>query len=57
MVAEPEKALLDGLYLNIFSENDLKELSQKIDLQKLKGLVKRFNGHGKKKLGRMIGNA
>jgi len=57
MVAEPEKALLDGLYLNIFSENDLKELSQKIDLQKLKELVKKFNGHGKKKLERMIGNA
>ncbi|MDO8537997.1 MAG: hypothetical protein Q7S21_03880 [archaeon] len=34
MIAEPEKALLDGLYLNIFSKKDLKELSQEIDLQK-----------------------
>ena len=54
MIAEPEKALLDGLYLNIFSEKDLKELSQKIDLQKLRAFAKKFNGRGKKKLDRLI---
>lgn len=56
MVAEPEKALLDGLYLNIFSGKDLKELSQRIDLQKLREFVKKFKGRGKKKLERLIPN-
>jgi len=54
MIAEPEKALLDGLYLNVFSENTLKELSQEISLKKLKALMKKFNGRGKKKLEKMI---
>ncbi len=56
IVAEPEKAVLDGLYLNLFSEKDLTELSQKLDLQKLKEFLKKFNGRGKKKLERMIRN-
>lgn len=57
VVAEPEKALLDGLYLNVFSEKDFKELSQKMDLQKLREFVKKFKGRGKKKLEKMVGNA
>lgn len=57
MIAEPEKALLDGLYLNIFSKKDLTELVEKIDLQKLKEFIKQFKGRGKKKLERMIANA
>jgi len=57
MIAEPEKAVLDALYLNIFSEENLKELSHEISLRKLKSLLKKFNGKGKKKLERMIKNA
>lgn len=56
MVAEPEKALLDGLYLNIFSKKDLTELSKKTDLQKLRGFVRKFRGRGRKKLERLVGN-
>ncbi len=54
MVAEPEKALLDGLYLNIFSVGDMRELSQKIDMRKLGEFAKKFNGRGKKKLWRLV---
>ncbi len=55
MVAEPEKALLDGLYLNIFLKKDLEELSQKIEPKKLKEQLKKFGGRGRKKLERVIG--
>lgn len=54
MVALPEKALLDGLYLNIFSEKEIKQFSQKINLQKLRLCLKRFKGRGSGKLRRMI---
>ena len=56
MVAEPEKALLDGLYLNIFSKKDLKEVLKKTSLQKLKAFAKKFKGRGKKKLERLVAN-
>jgi len=56
MIAEPEKAVLDALYLNIFSEKNLKELSKQISTQKLKALLKKFTGRGKKKLQKMIEN-
>jgi len=55
LIAEPEKAVLDGLYLNIFSEKDLWEFRQKISMQKLRLMSKKFKGHGSKKLERMIG--
>jgi len=55
MVAEPEKAVLDGMYLGIFSKKDLVELEQKLDTQKLKEYAKRFGGRGMKKLQRAIG--
>ncbi len=55
IVAEPEKAVLDGLYLNLLSEKDLAELSQKLDLQKLKEFLKKFKGKGRKKLERLVG--
>ncbi len=54
MVAEPEKAVLDALYLNIFSEKNLQEISKKISMRRLEKLLKKFNGRGKKKLERMI---
>lgn len=55
MIAEPEKAVLDGLYLNVFSKKDLVEFSQKINMQKLRQLLKRFRGRGWKKLEKLIG--
>ena len=55
MIAGPEKAVLDGLYLNIFSEKDLCEFRQKINMQKLRLLSKKFRGRGCKKLARLVG--
>ncbi len=56
MVAEPEKAVLDALYLNVFSENDLRELRGKIGAEKLRSVAKKFSGRGSKKLWRLVAN-
>ena len=53
MLAEPEKALFDGLYLNIFNKKDLMELKQKINQKKLKELIEI---QGSNKLKKMIKN-
>lgn len=55
MVAEPEKAVLDAVYLNLFPEKSLAELAQKLDAQKLREYAQRF-GRGRKKLMRLVGN-
>jgi len=54
LVADPEKALLDALYLNRIGENAAKELLGKMDRQRLAGYVRRFHGKGKKKLERWL---
>jgi predicted transcriptional regulator of viral defense system len=65
MIAEPEKALLDGLYLNVFAKRDLEGLFQlhqpplggQLDRKKLREFLKKFSGRGKKKLERIVGTA
>ncbi len=54
LVAEPEKALVDGIYLNHFSKKDLQEFSGMVDFSKMKGLLKKFNGKGSKKIAELI---
>lgn len=49
-VAEPEKALIDSVYLNAVSRQEAKEFVELVDKQKLKGLLARYTGFGKKKL-------
>ncbi|MCL5008563.1 MAG: hypothetical protein M1156_01580, partial [Candidatus Marsarchaeota archaeon] len=55
-VATPEKALIDGVYLNIYSAGDIEEDLHKgsIDIGKLRTLLGRFHGRGSKKLSKVI---
>ena len=52
LLAEPEKAILDGLYLGVFSKKDLQEL--KFDSGRMASLLGQYNGRGKKKLEKMV---
>ncbi|MGD0510289.1 MAG: hypothetical protein ABSA33_00460 [Candidatus Micrarchaeaceae archaeon] len=57
MIAEPEKALLDGLYLNIYSKRELLinlRQMENINILRLKALLNQFNGRGSKKLQKVI---
>ncbi len=56
LVADPEKAVVDGLYLNIFSEENLVEFLSFLDLSKLNFFINNFNGRGKKKLLKLVKN-
>lgn len=49
-VADPEKAIIDGIYLNLLPKNVANDCLAKIDKEKLKRFVSRFKGRGKKKL-------
>jgi len=49
-VADAEKALVDGVYLNAFPKKLVSELLEKVDGKKLEAYVKRFKGSGRKKL-------
>lgn len=53
-MAEPEKAIIDSLYLNLISDNELQEIMPKINKQRYKELILRFNGKGNIKLKRTI---
>lgn len=53
-VAEPEKAIIDGLYLSLISTNDLKEYNSALNKNKLKILISNFKGKGSKKLRRIL---
>jgi len=49
-VANPDKAVLDGLYLNIFSENDIIEFKNNIDFSDLIQYLKNINVRKIKKI-------
>lgn len=49
-VADPEKAVIDGVYLDLLPVNILEDISDKLDKEKLKKFLSRFTGRGKKKL-------
>ncbi len=56
-VAIPEKAIIDGLYLNLYSKKDLVEYLQNmkdLDVARLKALLRLFKGRGSKKLRKVI---
>ena len=55
-VAEPQKALVDGLYLNRYSEGRFAELAEGLDFGGIAGMLKRFNGRGGIRLRRVIGS-
>lgn len=54
LVAEPEKALIDAVYLNAIDKLSSLEILEKIDLKKVTEFLKRFKGKGKKKLERYL---
>ncbi len=49
-VAEPEKAVIDSLYLNQITGKAARELLPNLDFGKLEGYAMRFNGRGANKL-------
>lgn len=54
LIAEPEKAVIDSLYLNLMSVGDFKEILPKLDKENFKGLISHFNGKGSKKIKELI---
>lgn len=50
LVAEPEKALVDGIYLNRYSKSMVDGLKPKMDFSKLGNLLETFKGKGSKKI-------
>ena len=53
-VAEPEKALIDGLYLGILPETLIEEVGAFLNRERLIHYLCRFNAKGKKKLERLL---
>ncbi|MHB1830197.1 MAG: type IV toxin-antitoxin system AbiEi family antitoxin domain-containing protein [Candidatus Micrarchaeaceae archaeon] len=54
-VAEPEKAIIDGLYLNAYSRKDIAEYMPYLDRKRLSELCAIFSGNwGSKKISEMI---
>lgn len=49
-VADPEKAVIDGVYLNLMSKNTIAHIVNKIDKKRLMNYLNRFHARGKKKL-------
>ncbi len=54
-VATPEKAFLDGYYLNIFSESEMNEFGSPDGYRNLASQLIRFKGKGSKRLLEVIG--
>ena len=55
LLAEPEKAILDGLYLGRFRKKDLKEFEGEINFRRLEELAMKYTGRGSAKIRKMIG--
>lgn len=53
-VADPEKALVDGVYLNRLPKGLVEELKGKVDGKRLAEYVQRHEGRGRKKLERWL---
>lgn len=53
-VAEPAKALLDGLYLNYYAELEIESLKDMVDISQIEYFLNRYTGHGSKKIKKVI---
>ena len=49
-VADPEKALIDGYYFNIYTLDDLLSMSENLDFTKVGKQIVNYEGRGSKKL-------
>lgn len=54
LVADPEKALVDWVYLGKPPKGVIAELTGKLDRQKLRRYIERFKGRGRKKMERWL---
>lgn len=52
LMADPEKALIDAVYLNMIDAGAARELLDKVDRKRIKAYLGRFTGRGRKKLSR-----
>ena len=52
LMADPEKALIDAIYLNLIAEEAAREMLRKVDRKRIRAYLGRFSGRGKKKLAR-----
>lgn len=50
LVAEPEKAVIDAIYLNIITKDLVREIMPNLNVEKLIEYTKKIKCHGKKKL-------
>lgn len=50
MVADPEKALIDAIYLNLISKDTADEIKPNLDKKVVENYIKRFSGKGKKRI-------
>ena len=53
-IAEPEKAVIDSLYLNIISKQDIQDIKNKLDSEKFEKFVRQYTGKGRKKMGILL---
>ncbi|MFA6530790.1 MAG: hypothetical protein WCT31_03595 [Candidatus Micrarchaeia archaeon] len=53
-MATPEKAVIDGIYLNLISREEVKEILPKLNKELLLNYKNRFHGNGKKKIERWL---
>lgn len=50
IIADPEKAVIDAVYLNTISKDLVKEIYEDLEKKKLNEYIERFQGWGKKKI-------
>lgn len=55
-VADPEKALIDGVYLNIFSKKNYVEFKEKLDKNKIEKYLLKLKCRGKNKIKKVFKN-
>lgn len=54
MVADPEKAVIDAIYLNLISKDTTDEIKSNLDKKVIESYIKRFSGKGKKRIMRWL---
>ncbi len=55
-MAEPEKALIDGIYLGAYTKEKLSEYSSNVSKKRLLELARRYKGYGSRNIIRVIGS-
>ena len=53
-VADPEKAVIDSIYLGAITEEIVGEIRNRLDEEKLARYVRQFKGKGRKKIERWL---